>query len=94
MAKAGTFGCRFDASGNYTSCGATVVNEKTGESDVAIVKDLEHTPQLAPRGMKSSAGQQSRTEDTPEEGFQEQRRWAPGVWAECGDGGAFVRAKF
>jgi hypothetical protein len=38
VAKAGTFGCKFDASGNYTECGAAVVNEKTGEVDVAIVK--------------------------------------------------------
>jgi hypothetical protein len=38
VAKAGTFGCKFDASGNYTECGAAVVNEKTGELDVAIVK--------------------------------------------------------
>ncbi len=38
MAKAGTFGCKFDASGKYTACGAAVVNEKTGELDVAIVK--------------------------------------------------------
>jgi hypothetical protein len=38
MAKAGTFGCKFDASGSYTACGAAVVNEKTGEVDVAIVK--------------------------------------------------------
>ncbi len=36
--KAGTFGCKFDASGKYTACGAAVVNEKTGELDVAIVK--------------------------------------------------------
>jgi hypothetical protein len=38
MAKAGTFGCKFDANGKYTACGAAVVNEKTGEVDVAIVK--------------------------------------------------------
>ena len=38
VAKAGTFGCKFDASGNYTECGAAVVNEKTGEVDVTIVK--------------------------------------------------------
>jgi len=36
--KAGTFGCKFDASGNYTACGAAVVNEKTGELDVMVVK--------------------------------------------------------
>jgi len=36
--KAGTFGCKFNASGNYTTCGAAVVNEKTGELDVVIVK--------------------------------------------------------
>jgi len=38
MKKAGTFGCKFDASGNYTACGAAVVNEKTGDLDVVIVK--------------------------------------------------------
>jgi len=38
IAKAGTFGCRFDGSGNYTECGAAVVNEKTGELDVVVAK--------------------------------------------------------
>ncbi len=38
MAKAGTFGCKFDAAGKYTACGAAVVNEKTGEVDVVIMK--------------------------------------------------------
>jgi hypothetical protein len=38
MAKAGTFGCKFDGSGNYTECGAAVVNEKTGELDVVVAK--------------------------------------------------------
>jgi hypothetical protein len=39
MAKAGTFGCKFEASGNYTECGAAVVNEKTGELDVVVAKN-------------------------------------------------------
>ena len=39
IAKAGTYGCKFDASGNYTECGAAVVNEKTGELDVVVVKN-------------------------------------------------------
>jgi hypothetical protein len=38
VAKEGTFGCKFDASGNYTACGAAVVNNKTGELDVAVVQ--------------------------------------------------------
>jgi hypothetical protein len=38
IAKAGTFGCKFDGSGNYTECGAAVVNNKTGELDVVVVK--------------------------------------------------------
>jgi len=38
MAKAGTFGCKFDGSGNYTACGAAVVNDKTGELDMAVVR--------------------------------------------------------
>jgi hypothetical protein len=38
MKKAGTIGCKFDASGNYAACGAAVVNEKTGDLDVVIVK--------------------------------------------------------
>jgi hypothetical protein len=33
MKKAGTFGCKFD-----TACGAALVNEKTGDLDVVIVK--------------------------------------------------------
>lgn len=36
--KAGTFGCRFDASGNPTSCGVAIINEASGEVDVAIAK--------------------------------------------------------
>jgi hypothetical protein len=39
MAKAGTFGCKFEASGNHTECGAAVVNEKTGELDVVVAKN-------------------------------------------------------
>ncbi len=38
VAKQSTFGCRFDASGNYTTCGAAVVNNKTGELDVAVAQ--------------------------------------------------------
>ena len=38
VAKEGTFGCKFDASGNYTECGAAVVNNKTGELDVVVAK--------------------------------------------------------
>jgi hypothetical protein len=38
VAKAGTFGCKFDSSGNYTACGAAVVNEKTGELDVVVAQ--------------------------------------------------------
>lgn len=38
MAKEGTFGCKFDASGNATACGAAVVNNKTGELDMAEVQ--------------------------------------------------------
>ncbi len=38
LAKEGTFGCKFDASGNYTECGAAVVNNKTGELDVVVAK--------------------------------------------------------
>jgi len=33
-----TFGCKFDASGNYTECGAAVVNNKTGELDVVVAE--------------------------------------------------------
>jgi hypothetical protein len=33
--KAGTFGCRFDANGNATSCGAVAINYSTGELVVA-----------------------------------------------------------
>jgi hypothetical protein len=38
VAKEGAYGCKFDASGNYTACGAAVVNNKTGELDVVVVK--------------------------------------------------------
>jgi hypothetical protein len=38
VAKEGTFGCKFDGSGNYTECGAAVVNDKTGELDVVVAK--------------------------------------------------------
>jgi len=36
--KSGTSGCKFDANGNATERGATVVNNATGELDVAVVK--------------------------------------------------------
>jgi hypothetical protein len=36
--KAGTFGCRFDASGYTTACGAATINEATGEIDVVAVQ--------------------------------------------------------
>ena len=36
--KAGTFGCKFDANGNPTECGAATVNNATGEIDVVVVK--------------------------------------------------------
>jgi hypothetical protein len=38
VAKEGAYGCKFDAFGNYTACGAAVVNNKTGELDVVVVK--------------------------------------------------------
>ena len=36
--KAGTFGCKFDADGNATECGAATVNNATGEIDVVVAK--------------------------------------------------------
>ena len=36
MTKAGTFGCKFDASGKLTQCGTAIVNEKSGELEMAI----------------------------------------------------------
>jgi hypothetical protein len=36
--KAGTFGCKFDANGNATECGAATVNDATGEIDVVVAK--------------------------------------------------------
>jgi hypothetical protein len=39
VAKQGTFGCKFDAKGNSTECGAAVVNDKTGELDVVVAKN-------------------------------------------------------
>jgi hypothetical protein len=36
--EAGTFGCKFDANGNATECGAATVNNATGEIDVAVAK--------------------------------------------------------
>ena len=35
---AGTFGCKFDASGNPTECGAATVNNATGNIDVVVAK--------------------------------------------------------
>jgi len=36
--QSGTFGCRFDANGNPTECGAVTVNYATGEVDIAAVQ--------------------------------------------------------
>lgn len=36
--KAGTFGCKFDANGNATECGAATVNGATGEINVIVAK--------------------------------------------------------
>lgn len=36
--KAGGYGCKFDADGNPTECGAIAVNDATGEVVVAVVK--------------------------------------------------------
>lgn len=36
--KAGTFGCKFDANGNPTECGAAKVNNATGTIDVVVAK--------------------------------------------------------
>jgi hypothetical protein len=36
--KAGLYGCRFDAAGNPTTCGAETINPSTGEIDVAKVQ--------------------------------------------------------
>lgn len=36
--QAGMFGCRFDASGNATACGAITVNNATGEVDIVAVQ--------------------------------------------------------
>ena len=36
--KAGTFGCKFDADGNATECGAATVNNATGEIDMVVAK--------------------------------------------------------
>jgi hypothetical protein len=36
--KAGAYGCKFDANGNPTECGAIAVNDATGEVTVAAVK--------------------------------------------------------
>lgn len=35
--KAGAYGCKFDAAGNATECGAIAVNDATGEVAVAVV---------------------------------------------------------
>jgi hypothetical protein len=36
--RAGTFGCRFNASGTPTECGAATVNNATGEIDVVVTQ--------------------------------------------------------
>jgi hypothetical protein len=36
--EAGTFGCKFDANGNATECGAATVNNATGEIDLVEAK--------------------------------------------------------
>jgi len=36
--KSGTFGCKFDANGNATECGAATVNNATGEIDLVVAK--------------------------------------------------------
>jgi len=36
--KASTFGCKFDANGNATECGAATVNNATGEIDMVVAK--------------------------------------------------------
>jgi hypothetical protein len=35
--KAGAYGCKFDANGNPTECGAIAVNDATGEVAIAVV---------------------------------------------------------
>jgi hypothetical protein len=35
--KAGAYGCKFDAAGNPTECGAIAVNDATGEVAIAVV---------------------------------------------------------
>jgi hypothetical protein len=32
--KAGIYGCRFDANGNPTACGAAAINNQTGDIDI------------------------------------------------------------
>jgi hypothetical protein len=36
--QSGTFGCRFDANGNATECGAIAINNATGEVDIAAIQ--------------------------------------------------------
>lgn len=36
--RAGTFGCKFDADGNATECGAATLNSATGEIDLVVAK--------------------------------------------------------
>jgi hypothetical protein len=38
MKKAGAYGCKFDANGNPTECGAVSVNDATGEVTVAVIR--------------------------------------------------------
>jgi hypothetical protein len=35
--QSGVYGCKFDAAGNPTECGAATINNATGEIDVAVV---------------------------------------------------------
>lgn len=36
--ESGIYGCRFDANGNPTECGAAVINSQTGDLDIATVQ--------------------------------------------------------
>jgi hypothetical protein len=38
--NAGTYGCRFDADGNPTTCGVEIINKKTGEIDVIVAQQV------------------------------------------------------
>jgi hypothetical protein len=43
--EAGTFGCKFDANGNPTACGAAAINTATGE---VVVSSLSSRPSIEP----------------------------------------------